>query len=233
MYVDESSPPPGSPEVEPRVDAPIAEEPTDGDAPVEEDAGATEDGADVTEGTEEGGEEDQTEAEGGEGAGEDAPAPEPAEPDAEAPEPDDAKADDAGEEPAEPAGEGETPPEEGAPPETPETPEPAIQTPEFVLQPRRVALRMCEKSLPADATDAECVYFLKDSAEQAVDTPEALAMHVQHGSPVRGTEFADAGPDARAGVPPPPLRRRRVRRGHRDGRGLVRADVEGAGERDR
>ena len=182
MYVDESSPPPGSPEVEPRVDAPIAEEPTDGDAPVEEDAGATEDGADVTEGTEEGGEEDQTEAEGGEGAGEDAPAPEPAEPDAEAPEPDDAKADDAGEEPAEPAGEGETPPEEGAPPETPETPEPAIQTPEFVLQPRRVALRMCEKSLPADATDAECVYFLKDSAEQAVDTPEALAMHVQHGS---------------------------------------------------
>ena len=36
MYVDESSPPPGSPEVEPRVDAPIAEEPTDGDAPVEE-----------------------------------------------------------------------------------------------------------------------------------------------------------------------------------------------------
>ena len=51
--------------------------------------------------------------------------------------------------------------------------------------------------------------------------------------PVRGTEFADAGPDARAGVPSPPLRRRRVRRGHRDGRGLVRADVEGAGERDR
>ena len=40
VYVDESSPPPGSPEVEPRVDAPIAEEPTDGDAPVDESSSA-------------------------------------------------------------------------------------------------------------------------------------------------------------------------------------------------
>ena len=86
VFVDESAPPPGSPEVE-LEDAPIAEgeSPTDVDAPAQSDADATENAADMTEGVDAMGGADQTEAEGNEGASEDAPAPEPTEPDAEAP----------------------------------------------------------------------------------------------------------------------------------------------------
>ena len=51
VFVDESAPPPGSPEVE-LEDAPIAEgeSPTDVDAPAQSDADATENAADITEG---------------------------------------------------------------------------------------------------------------------------------------------------------------------------------------
>ena len=114
VFVDESAPPPGSPEVE-LEDAPIAEgeSPTDVDAPAQSDADATENAADMTEGVDAMGGADQTEAEGNEGASEDAPAPEPTEPDAEAPRLEAAEAADAGEEAAELAGEGDPHADEG------------------------------------------------------------------------------------------------------------------------
>ena len=198
VFVDESAPPPGSPEVE-LEDAPIAEgeSPTDVDAPAHSDADATENAADMTEGVDALGGADQTEAEGDEGAGEDAPEPEPTEPDAEAPGPEAAEAADAGKEPAELAGEDNPTADEGtdatieedANPGCEEEPEPEEppgpvqgQSPALVLAPRRVGLRACESALPADRADAECCYFLKESAEQVVDTPTLLDAHVQHGS---------------------------------------------------
>ena len=83
VFVDESAPPPGSPEVE-LEDAPIAEgeSPTDVDAPAHSDADATENAADMTEGVDALGGADQTEAEGDET--EPGPAPEDEDADADA-----------------------------------------------------------------------------------------------------------------------------------------------------